>query len=1158
MTSLNKLFSSAALKISLIYLMMAGLWILLSDHLALLFFVDASTLSKVQTYKGDFFITLTALLLYLLVKRALQQQAVLLVDLQKTRERLKHIIEITPTIIYALAIKPKPEQGFSVSYLSNNAQRIIGYSIEEWESAPDFWLQHVHPDDRQQALLAQQELFSTGALRHQYRFLFGSGEYHWIDDQLRLTCDSNGQPVEIIGTWTDITEQKHAQLKLEAQEWLLRKSQRVAKLGSWQLETQFNKVIWTDETYRIFGINAESFTSHWPDFLTLLEAEDRSKLEMWITQCLHDKNPGPLVFRTLLPNGHIRVIEWQGELFRQEQDQQAMLMGTVQDITDRAQIEHELRENRHKLELFIKYAPVAIAMFDKDMRYISCSRRWQEDYSLNSQDILGLSHYQVFPEIPENWKQVHQRALAGEVIRCDEDRFIRSDGSEHWERWEVRPWHIKQNVVGGIVIFSEDITDRKQAEILLAESEQRWKFAIDGSDLGLWDWNITDNTVYFSSRFKAMLGYTDAEISNQLFEWQSRVHPDDWPKVMRDVECHFAGETEFYANEHRVRCKQGHYIWIMDRGKVIEFDSDGKPLRMIGTHTDLSAIKQREQELSLNAQVFKHSLEGIMICSLDQVIVSVNKAFTDITGYSAEEAIGQKPSLIKSNSHDDNFYADMWRHIHQTGGWKGEIWNRRKNGEIYPEWLSIKTAYGDDGKPSHYFAIFSDITQRKLTEEHIIRLAHYDPLTEVPNRTLFKERAQYYLKQAHRKKQSLAVLFIDLDRFKNVNDSLGHNLGDKLLIEVADRLQSTVREDDIVSRLGGDEFALLLPETDSEGAAHVAGKIIMETAKPFLIDGHDLNITPSIGIAMYPIDGEDFESLLQSSDTAMYRAKNTGRNSFQFYTADMHSHASRVLKLENALRRALEREELSLYYQPQFDIHGQRMIGCEALLRWRHPDLGMISPADFIPIAEESGQILTIGEWVLNTAARQHKLWQQAGWNDSVMAINLSAAQFRQANFIELVERILAETQLAPGCLELELTESIMMDDPEAAIVIIAQLHQLGIKLSIDDFGTGYSSLSYLKRFNINKLKIDQSFVRDVVHDVNSESIVIAVISLAHSLGLNTIAEGVETQEQLSFLREKGCDEIQGYLLGRPMSAEQFTAFLSGYNPRWQNSSRLY
>lgn len=454
--------------------------------------------------------------------------------------------------------------------------------------------------------------------------------------------------------------------------------------------------------------------------------------------------------------------------------------------------------------------------------------------------------------------------------------------------------------------------------------------------------------------------------------------------------------------------------------------------------------------------------------------------------------------------------------------------------------VSRKSAAGEDPR---FVLLTRDITQHKQAEEKIRQLANFDPLTGLPNRVLLADRCNLALSAAHRNGTPLALMFLDLDHFKNVNDSLGHRVGDQLLVALGERLKAGVRDQDTISRLGGDEFIVVLPETDAAGAAHVADKLLQSASVPFEIEQHELTVTPSIGIALFPNDGLDFDMLSRCADAAMYRAKRDGRNNYRFFTTAMQARSERALALENALRRALEREQLQLHYQPQVSLQDGSIVGAEALLRWTHPELGAVSPAEFIPVAETSGLILPIGEWVLRTAVQQLKTWMAAGMAPITVAVNLSSVQFRHANLPELVTTILEEARLPAHLLELELTEGVAMTDPLGAIAVMNNLHERGVRMSIDDFGTGYSSLSYLKKFQVYKLKIDQSFVRDITEDPDDKAIVGAIIGMAASLGMQTIAEGVETEGQLEFLKKNGCTEVQGYYFSRPLPHDQFEVF---------------
>ncbi len=551
-----------------------------------------------------------------------------------------------------------------------------------------------------------------------------------------------------------------------------------------------------------------------------------------------------------------------------------------------------------------------------------------------------------------------------------------------------------------------------------------------------------------------------------------------------------------------------------------------------------------EERLQLYARVFEQGNEAIIITDRDRRIVYANRAFSDITGYALADVRGHDPSMLSSERHDPEFYRDMWMHLDDKGHWEGEIWNRRKNGEDYPEWLSLSSVKDEHGTLTHYVGIFTDISEQKAAADKISRLAHYDQLTGLPNRVLLEDITQRVIAGARRRKSPVAVLFMDLDRFKNVNDSLGHIIGDGLLQEVACRLRGAIRDEDTVARLGGDEFVVILQEAGDEGAAHVAEKILTAIDAPMVIEGHQLNIATSIGISLYPENGQDFQTLLRNADTAMYRAKRQATTPFCFFTQEMQVRVMRQLELETQLRGVLTRGELVVHYQPQVDLRTQRIIGAEALLRWQHPEWGLVSPGEFIPVAEESGLILPIGQWVLENAIVQNRIWQDEGLAPLSISVNLSLRQFQQADLVAQVRELLEAHGLEARWLELELTESIAMQEAEEAVRITTELNELGISLSIDDFGTGYSSLSYLKRFRLARLKIDLSFIRDIVTDPEDEAIVDTIISMAGNLGLKTIAEGVETREQRDLLIAKGCDGMQGYYFSKPVPAEDFAELL--------------
>ena len=680
----------------------------------------------------------------------------------------------------------------------------------------------------------------------------------------------------------------------------------------------------------------------------------------------------------------------------------------------------------------------------------------------------------------------------------------------------------------------------------LSKSEERLALALKASALGLWDWNLQTDEVHHT-QLKELFGLEPDQVKAVLADLKPRLHPEDLPVLRRALVEHLKGRTDDYCCEYRVRHSDGQWRWMEDRGRAVERSPGGKVIRMLGTRRDISVEKAQEEQLVLAATVFEAASEGIVIFDPDYRLLAVNQAFSKLTGFSRDEVLGHNVVDLSCSRDARRHYQVIHQALEQQGYWQGELVETRKNGEFYPQWLQLSAVRDCRGKVIHIVGFFADLSARRESEERMRYLTHYDELTGLANRSLFKERLQEASQRVRQGGRGLALLHIDLDRFKLLNESLGHEVADQLLKQLARRIGSALPEADTIARLSGDEFAVLFDAYGSlSGLARATSRLLDKLCAPLSVADHELVISASIGISLLPDNARDINALISQANMAMQHAKHLGGNTFQFYTQSLQASTLERLQLETHLRKAIEERQLEVFYQPKLCLASGRLEAVEALVRWRHPQWGLVPPSEFIGLAEETGLIGPIGEFVLRQACWQGREWQRQGLEPVRVSVNLSVHQLRQGKLVSLVRQVLEESGLLPELLELELTESQLLDNVEHIIASFRQLRELGVKLAIDDFGTGYSSLSYLKRFPVDYVKIDQTFIRGLAEGSEDAAITRAIIAMAHSLELKVVAEGVETREQLNFLKAQRCDEVQGYLISHPLEAPALAELLAG------------
>lgn len=800
----------------------------------------------------------------------------------------------------------------------------------------------------------------------------------------------------------------------------------------------------------------------------------------------------------------------------------------------------QLRDAQIHLRSVINSVPALIAYVDEHQHYIYVNAQYLERFAPLRDDITGFSVREILGE----YRYGIAAPLIAKVLQGASQSYDWEPFPGIWQAISYLPRRNTQGHVEGYYVLGTDITERRQAEEALRASQQQLARVLEGADQGYWEWNLQTDTIQVSARWETMLGYQPGEMKVGTEYWPELVHPDDLPSVMALIQRHIAGETGSHDAEIRVKTKEGGWQWIQSRGRIVARLEDGAPLLMSGTHTDITERKRLELAQRQATVVFDNCYEGIMVTDPEVRITKVNPAFTRITGYEESEVYGKSPHILSSGRHDGQFYRDFWNALNQSGFWCGEICNQRKSGEIFISLQSVSVVRDARGMVQHYVSVFTDITLEKAHAMELDHVAHYDSLTELPNRRLLFDRLKQSISRSDRNSKLSAICFLDLDNFKHINDLYGHSVGDRFLVEIAELLKAGLRADDTLARLGGDEFVLILSDVMSpEECGQILDRVLQTVKQPVNVDGNLLSTSASIGVSLYPIDNADPDTLLRHADQAMYMAKQAGKNRYQMFDPEIDRITQMHREFLIQMRASLERNEFVLFYQPKVNLIDGSIIGAEALVRWQHPQRGLLQPGEFLGHLQGSELEATFGEWVIETALTQMEAWM--GLERKIhVSVNISANHLLQPGFSERLRLALERhASVSADSLELEVLETADIGDMKQAVDILHRCMAFGVRFSLDDFGTGYSSLTFLRQLPVHTLKIDQSFVRDMLNDPDDLAIVQGVVELAGIFHRQVIAEGVETLEHGAALSKMGCHCVQGYGIAKPMPAADLPAW---------------
>lgn len=898
---------------------------------------------------------------------------------------------------------------------------------------------------------------------------------------------------------------------------------------------------WNHGAESIFGYRAEEVIGQSIQILIPL-AYQNEELEI-LARILRGERVEP--FETVRKHKDGRLIDISATI-SPLMDNTGKVVGSskiARDITERKQTERRLKESEERLTLATIHNGVGI--WDWDLQTLELI--WDESmfslYHLHREDFSGAVEAwekSLHPDDRNRCVQETQAALSGEKAFDTDYRVIWPNGEIHYIKAVAKVFRDQSGLPLRMLGTNIDITQTKMVEDQLRDREEQLRMVLEGADLGYWDWNMITGQVERNEQWAKILGYSYAEIRQTTQQWADFIHPDDREIAWQSIYDVIEGRSAAHKLEYRMLHKDGGYRWILDQAKVMQRNADGKPIRMSGTHSDITERKQADLKLQMAANVFKYAREGITITDTAAKILEVNDTFTHITGYSREEALGQNPRILQSGRHTPEFFAAMWDALSKQGYWSGEIWNRRKSGEVYAELITISAVQDAAGKTQNYLGLFTDITQMKEHQQQLEHLAHYDPLTGLPNRVLLADRVQQVMIQNERRGQSLAIVYLDLDGFKVVNDTYGHQVGDELLIVISRRMKEVLRDGDTLARIGGDEFVVVLVDLPKKSDYEpVLLRLLQMVAEPVVVENAVLQVSASIGITLYPHDNADADQLMRHADQAMYVAKQAGKNRYHLFDVEHDTAQQNQQMLIEQIRLALEQGEFLLYYQPKVNMRTGEVVGAEALIRWRHSQRGLLLPGDFLSMIENLTISEQLDEWVIDTALAQISHWQNQGLKIRV-SVNIGARQLQQANFLDRLKALLsAHPDVQPEQLELEILETNALDDIGRVSKLMYACREMSLHFALDDFGAGYSSLTYLRHLPADTLKIDRSFVRDMLDDPDDLAIVQGVVGLAKAFGRTVIAEGVENIAHRELLISIGCELAQGYAIARPMPAHE-------------------